>query len=659
MPRAILDVQPSERFALDPDFLVAYRTAPVPFGPLGEVTYRRTYSRTQPNGQSEEWWETIKRVVEGTYTVQKWHCARLHLPWSDDKAQESAQEMYRLIFTMKFLPPGRGLWMMGTPYVERMGGAALNNCGFVTTADLAKNFADPFCFLMDFSMLGVGVGGDTRGAGTTIIMAPQMANETFVVEDSREGWVALVRRILNAYAGVESYPLTIDYSQVRQAGTLIQGFGGVASGPEPLRRLVKGICDTLNPLIYKPITSEAIVDLFDLIGVCVVAGNVRRSAIIMLGQHDDTAFAELKNPQLHSEALMSHRWASNNSVFATVGMDYHAHAASTAINGEPGYFWLDNARAYGRMIDPPTQADAKAMGTNPCGEQTLENYELCNLVETFPSRHDTFEEYRRTLKFAYLYAKTITLIPTHNPRVNAVMMRNRRIGCSMSGITDAFVRHGKREFVQWMDQGYTYLRSLDNIYSDWLCVPRSRKITSVKPSGTVSLLPGVSPGIHYPHAQYYYRTIRMSKYSSLIPALRAANYRIEPAVTDPNTMVVYFPVHEPYFDRAKDDVSMWEQLENAAMVQAHWADNQVSITVTFKPHEAKDIRHALEFYESRLKAVSFLPLTDHQYTQAPYQTISPAEFIATSSLLSPVDWHIAKHDQMDVLCDGEACLLTT
>lgn len=656
-PRAIFEVLPEERFTLDPTFVQAFHTLVPPFGPLGEVTYRRTYARTKPDGTNEEWWETVQRVVNGTYTVQKRHCLRSHLPWSDAKAQDSAQEMYRLIFEMKFLPPGRGLWMMGTPYVERMGGAALNNCAMVTTAYLAKDFADPFCFLMDFSMLGVGVGGDTRGAGSILIFQPKQTAETFVVEDSREGWVALVRRILNSYVGLDSFPLTIDYRRVRPAGTIINGFGGVASGPGPLQDLVHGICDTLNPLIHKPITAEAIVDLFTRIGKCVVAGNVRRSAIIMLGDKDDETFAALKNPEQNAAALLSHRWASNNSIFAEVGMDYRPHAANTAANGEPGYFWLDNARAYGRMSDPPTHADAKAIGTNPCSEQTLESHELCCLVETFPSRHESYDQFQRTLKFAYLYAKTVTLIPTHNPKVNSVMLRNRRIGCSMSGIIDAFVKHGKRECVQWMDDGYAYLRRLDTLYSDWLGIPKSVKITSVKPSGTVSLLPGVSPGIHYPHAEYYWRTIRLSAQSTLVPALRHAGYRIEPSLTDRNTLVVYFPIHEAHFDRAKEDVSLWEQLENAALVQAHWADNQVSITVTFKADEAKDIRHALEFYETRLKSVSFLPLVDHQYAQAPYQTIDRTTYEQAIASIAPVNWHMTQHDQMDMLCDGDVCLI--
>jgi ribonucleoside-triphosphate reductase (thioredoxin) len=239
------------------------------------------------------------------------------------------------------------------------------------------------------------------------------------------------------------------------------------------------------------------------------------------------------------------------------------------------------------------------------------------------------------------------------------VMRNRRIGCSQSGIIDSFSKHGKREHLRWCDEGYKYLRKLDRVYSDWLCVPLSRKITSVKPSGTVSLLPGVSPGIHYPHSEFYYRTIRIGKGSPLAESLRVANYRVEDALEDPNSVVAYFPVHEKHFDRSKTQVSMWEQLENAAAMQSLWADNQVSITVTFKPEESADIKQALELYETRLKSVSFLPMEEHGYVQAPYQTISKDEYDEAVKHLKPVSYKQSTHEVTDAYCDGDFCAIKT
>lgn len=648
----MIDIEPEDRFALSKSFLAEFARREPDFGPVGYITYKRTYARPLPDGTSEEWWETCARVVEGVFSIQKWHAGRHHLPWSEAKARRSANEMYRLMFDMKFLPPGRGLWMMGTAYVEKHGGAALNNCAFVSTADLDRDtFTEPFEFLMDMSMLGVGVGGDTRGAGSVTIEMPSSAPIHYVVEDSREGWLKVLRLALRAYLG-EGVPV-FDYRNVRPAGQPIRGFGGISAGPEPLRRMVERIDEVLSHRIGQKITSSDIVDLFNIIGACVVSGNVRRSAEIMLGATDDASFLTLKSDPMHPW-----RWASNNSVLAEVGQDYSDVAERTGANGEPGYFWLDNARLFGRMADEPFNADWRAVGTNPCSEQTLEAYELCCLVETFPSRHDDAADFMNTLKYAYLYAKTVTLIPTHNRRTNAVMLRNRRIGTSMSGIVEAINKFGTREFLSnFADRGYTFIRQLDDQYSNWLAVPRSIKVTSVKPSGTVSLLPGVTPGIHFPHSEYYFRTIRISNNSALLPTLEAAGYRIEQDVVDPSAQVVYFPVHEKHFSRSKDDVTMWEQLELVAAMQYWWADNQVSATVTFNDRERHDIGHALELYESRLKSVSFLPLEDHGYAQAPYISIARNVYEEAASRITPIKITGDRHDTVDAYCDGDRCEL--
>ncbi len=664
-------------FQLDGEFIAGYAGRQPDWGPIGYVTYKRTYARALQSGSlyqrhldlasqhglrgSEEFWLTLVRVTEGTFELQRRHCESLALPWDPARAQASAREMYRLMWEFKFLPPGRGLWMMGTPAVEKIGGAVLANCAFVSTKDIAANFSDPFCFLMDMSMLGVGVGGDTRGAGQVRLVRPQVDPEPYVVEDTREAWVELIRRVLNAYVGVGRLPGRIDTSLVRPAGSAIRTFGGTASGPEPLEELWTSLVNLLETRIGLEVRSEDIVDIFNLIGRCVVAGNVRRSAEIMFGDTADEAFLDLKDREKNAAALDSHRWASNNSILATVGQKYAAVARRTAKNGEPGYLWLENARAYSRMDGAADHKDDAVMGTNPCGEQSLESHELCCLVETFPNRHDALWEYQRTLKYAYLYAKTVTLVPTHDRRTNAVMLRNRRIGTSMSGIVQAMKRLGKRQFFEWCEAGYEYICRVDRVYSRWLCIPESIKKTSIKPSGTVSLLPPpTTPGIHHPISQYYWRVIRFATDSPLVVALRDAGYRcvqLDPA-SEPNTTAVYFPVETPDFDRSEDEVSMWEQLETAAQVQRYWADNQVSVTIKFdKKTEGPQIRHALELYEVRLKGVAFLPHEDHGYAHAPYQRIDRETYEAAVAGLRPLDLNAVGNETQERFCDGDKCVV--
>ncbi len=1200
-------------FQLDDSFIAEYVGQQPKWGPVGYVTYKRTYARDldkvyerhtflgESNGLvgSEEFWLTLVRVVEGTFSILQDHCKSLRLPWNPEIAQRKAQEMYLHMWNFRFLPPGRGLWMMGAPAVAKVGGACLNNCGFQSTQNIATDFSSPFCALMDFSMLGVGVGGDVRGAGKITIKQPTFAEKVLTIEDTREGWVNVLRRILDAFVGLDTIPM-LDYSGIRPAGTPIRGFGGTASGPGPLQEMVKSILDVLHARVGQTITSSDIVDIFNLVGRCVVAGNVRRclpegalvhtkgglvpieriavgtevltsdgyhqvteairqgtqqlvtvttqmgefrctpnhrvavmtaprvhvfkqaqelvagdrlvfveqcipgldttlpswkyikpehsttcqditipeldarmgwflgmvagdgyvfanrenngmngcvmvavgndeyhdqiagrvreaftrfsvnysevepkaadncrkirasskqlawyfdehfkqpriplrvprcvlegrpevrgayvaglldadgcvktrpavlvtsaypaflkevqsvyaslgiptrlfqhrpaqgtwqalynltlvgedararyrklvqpfavkkianvdqrsgndfgypakwvmgrksginyqqkwsstngqmtthtytecggvvgdlipvtvleigsgaqaetydlsvegvhefvvdgllvhnSAEIMFGEPDDDGFLELKDKEKFAAANDSHRWASNNSIFAAVGQSYNKVAKQTSKNGEPGYFWLENARQFGRMGDPADGKDVLVSGGNPCQagwatvltpegirtfddidvgstiwsgqrwttvtakvatgvkavfgyhtafgtfygteqhrvvengvkvqardavaidvcplpedieifeyedlkcnshaitliedmgehdvyditvdapehtywtggllvsnclEQSLHDGELCNLVETFPFHHKNTKEFIRTLKFAYLYAKAVTLVPTHNPRTNAVTMKNRRIGCSMSGIVQAMAKFGRRGFLDLCDEGFAYILALDKEYSDWLCVPMSIKHTSVKPSGTISLLCQATPGIHHPHSEYYWRVIRFATDSKMLPALRAAGHRcvlIDPA-KEPNTTAVYFPVKVEGFERGERDVSMWEQLELAAALQAHWANNQVSVTVKFdKKTEGPQIARALELYETRLKGVSFLPHGDHGYDHMPYQEITKEEYEAAIAELKPLDLSRSLNEVQDSFCDGDKCVM--
>ncbi len=473
-------------FKLTDKFLAKYKNIVPPFGfnGLGYLVYMRTYSRVKENGENEMWWETVRRVVEGTYYMQQAHMDLQGLAWDSQKAQKSAQEMYDRIFNMKFLPPGRGLWAMGSPITEEKGiYAALNNCSFISTENLKEDLSRSFCFLMDASMLGIGVGFDIKGAGKLQVKGPNLNRQTehFQIPDTREGWVESLKLLLESYF-LNTPPIEFDYEMIRLAGVPIKGFGGVASGPQPLKDLHISIREILNEEIGKNISSTAIVDIMNIIGKCVVAGNVRRTAEIVFGEIEDEDYLDLKNYKVNPRRE-EFGWTSNNSIFAKIGMDYKKCAERTKINGEPGYAWLDNMKAYSRMNNGPDNKDHRASGGNPCLEQTLESQEICNLVETFPSRHIDLEDYKRTLKYAYLYAKTVTLGKTHWPETNRVMLRNRRIGCSMSGIAQFITNKGLHCLKEWCEEGYKTIQYYDQVYSDWFAIPKSIKTTSIKPSG--------------------------------------------------------------------------------------------------------------------------------------------------------------------------------
>ena len=664
-------------FRLTEEFVNTYKSKTVPWGyqdaagnSVGEITFLRTYSRLKEDGTKETWAEVCERVINGMYSLQKDHAKSSRLPWNDAKAQSSAKEAYDRLFQLKWTPPGRGLWVMGTKIVnEDRNSAALQNCSFVSTDSMTKlNPAKPFAFLMEASMLGVGVGFDDRGADKDFtIYAPQLG-ESYVVPDTREGWVESVSALINSYLKPDTKRPVFDYSQVRPAGTPIKTFGGTAAGHEPLERLHNHVSRIFNDRSGQKLTRRDIADIGNLIGVCVVSGNVRRSAELLIGRIDDADFLNLKNAEAfpdrnsYDPANPGWAWMSNNSVSVEVGQDLSPIIDGIARNGEPGVIWMDVTRKYGRLADPENNKDWRAAGYNPCAEQSLESMECCTLVETYLNRHDSLDDFKRTLKFAYLYAKTVTLLPTHWEETNAIMQRNRRIGTSISGVANFADNKGLPMLRTWMDAGYATITAYDKSYSEWLGIRESIKTTTVKPSGTVSILAGESPGVHWPvGGKHFLRAIRFANSDPMLPLFKMAQYRVEPASESPNTTsVVFFPV-ESNAIRSEKDVSIYEKMALAATAQRYWSDNSVSVTISFDPEkEADAIGTVLHMYDGQLKTVSFLPSGNAIYPQMPYTQITAEEYESYKMTLFPIDFAgvyagMAADAVGEAYCTTDAC----
>ena len=581
------------------------------------------------------------------YSLQKDHAKQSRLPWNDSKAQASAKEAYARLFELKWTPPGRGLWVMGTDIVNKQkNSAALQNCAFVSTNEMTKaNPGKPFAFLMEASMLGVGVGFDDKGADKGFDIYEPSGAQEYVIPDTREGWQESTVALINSYLKADQPVWEFNYDEVRPYGTPIKTFGGTASGPEPLIKLHNHIAKLFTGRAGQKLTRRDLADIGNMIGVCVVSGNVRRSAELLIGRIDDEDFLNLKNaekfPERNSYDAQNPGWAwmSNNSVEVSVGTDFSPIVDHIAMNGEPGVIWMDMSRKYGRLADPANNKDHRVVGFNPCAEQSLESFEMCTLVETYLNRHDSLEDYKRTLKFAYLYAKTVTLLPTHWEETNAIMQRNRRIGTSMSGIANFADIHGLPALSKWMDEGYAVVKKYDETYSEWLGVRESIKTTTVKPSGTVSILAGESPGVHWtPGGKYFLRAIRFSNSDPMLPLFKMANYTVEPASESPDsTSVVFFPVKSDA-ERAERDVSIYEKMALAATAQKWWSDNSVSVTITFDPEtESKDVGSVLHMYDGQLKTVSFLPSGNHVYPQMPYTQITQDQYDEYAMKLFPID----------------------
>lgn len=608
---------------------------------LAELTYIAKYSRIKDDGTKEQWYETCQRCVEGMYSILKDWCKRQRTPWNEFKAQKSAQEAYEMMFAFKWTPPGRGLANMGTKMVhEEQNNASLNNCAAISTEKLSTHSAYeatmPFTRLMEMSMHGVGVGFDTRGAGKLTIHEPDEQDPmSWIIPDTREGWAESIAILLETYFFKNRHAIHFDYSLVRAAGSPLKRFGGTASGPEPLRKLHDGIRHQFIDRQGTKITSRDIVDIMNQIGKAVVAGGARRSALIALGDARDEDYINLKNWELpeNAERTGSDGWAwtSNNSVFAHDDDDLSHLVDKIAINGEPGIIYVDTMQKYGRLKDPATNKDYRANLVNPCAEISLEPHEFCCLVELYPANSDTFGEFERAIKHAYMYAKAVTLMPSVWAETNEVITRNRRIGVSMTGIVEFIETRSWREMKKWMNDGYDKLRGLDQKYSEWLGVRESIKVSTVKPAGTTSIISGTTSGVHWPTTSgFYIRRQRFLKHDPIVKAIEAAGYHVEPDVMDPDqTVVAEFPTTGLEV-RSERDVSIWEKAHLAVMAQRYWADNLVSITVSFdRDNEDGEIAPLLRSLEGQLKSVSFLPISAEgtSYAQAPFEPLGTVKAI--------------------------------
>lgn len=642
----------TQRFGLEYGFQAYLRCLKPNFGynGFGEFVFYRTYSRMKSNGSQESWSDVVIRVIEGIMSIRKSHYLRNYIPWDEYYWQKTAQSMAISLFDMKWMPPGRGLWAMGTPYIYERGSMSLYNCAYVTLN--LKTLDTELEWLMDALMCGVGVG---FGARSELIPYRRNRNPetTYVIPDSKEGWTQSVKQLIGSYIHPHSTNPVFDYSKIRARGLPIKGFGGIASGPEILRKLHEQIRLVLNAFVDNKITSTRLkVDLANLIGCCVVSGNVRRSAEIAIGDINDLTFLDLKDYNKFPERA-NYGWMSNNSVILKENEDFEKLsliADRVVRNGEPGYINLVNFEK-GRLNGENYIID-KAVGINPCGEIPLEDYETCNVVETCPLRCSSVDDWYNACKFATIYASTVTLLPTHRPETNNVVTRNRRIGISIMGVADWKTMLSPPKIRRAMRNGYKIVRETNRQLAAESGIPASIRVTTIKPGGTVPKLAGVTGGIGYPTSKYTLRRVRVADSGPITEFLIKNGVPHEPAKYSDNTLIFEFPIIQNHAPPAKN-ISLWHQAANLVEVQSDWSDNAVSNTLYFKENE--DVLPVLTFLAPLTKSVSMLPVDTNTYEQMPEQELTEEQFSRLKQI--NIDWSkfSGSDGQDDRYCSGDRC----
>jgi len=612
------------------------------FGGFGEIVYQTNYSRRKPDGTQEKWMDTCRRVVEGALSIRKNWYSMHSLKWDDQYWTNQASDLLYYIYTLKMLPPGRGLWAQGTEYVYERGSMALNNCG--ASAIWSDSFAEDLGWVMDSLMCGTGVGlrlfTNDQLREQLEVPAPKVDQNNYIdIADSREGWVNSVIQLLNSHRkGGDTRYISFNYDKIRKLGSPIKGFGGTASGPKPLIELHERIRKYMYDFIYKRHDhTRTFADIANAIGQCIIAGNVRRSAELILGSPHDDSFLNLKNYELHPERAEI-GWMSNNTALFQDKSDFsklEKIAEMICVRGEPGISNMHNVQKYERFgqIGRPD----KAFMCNPCSEIPLEDKELCNLMELFPVRAKSKKEWLRMCELGTMYTTSVSLLPTHNEETNAVVARNRRIGISICGVSDWFDKWGAFKIIRFMRAGYDHIKETAQFYNEQAGVPIPIRITTVKPSGTVSQLAGLSPGMHFPTHKFAIRRMRISETSPVLAILERAGIPVEDEVNNKGTKVIEYPIYTGA-TRPISEVTAWEQFSLLALLQREWSDNMVSCTISFKEEEKNDLSRMLAHYIPLIKSVSLLPIKSGIYPQMPYEGITEEEYKKRVECLKPLDW---------------------
>ena len=614
---------------IDDEFVASYANRPVPWGfnGMGEIVFLRTYSRTKDDGSIETWPETIQRVINGAVEIG--------VPYTREEAEELFDHMYHLRCSMS----GRALWQLGTSMVARFGGASLNNCYFTNIETI-----EDFEFLFDYLMLGGGVGfsverskiHDLPKIKTGVTITHERSNDAdIIVPDSRTGWRRLLHSVLKSYFDTGK---SFSYSTIliREFGAPLKTFGGTASGPGALIEGITDICKVLDNRVGKKLRSVDVLDICNIIGRIVVSGSSRRSAQIAMGDPDDVLFLRAKN--WGSGNIPGWRANSNNSLYAD-GWDEMPTELWRGYDGSGEPYGLVNrklARTYGRLGEK--RPDPTIEGFNPCAEIGLADGESCNLATIFLPNIESLTQLLSISRLLYMTQKQITRLPYPYEKTTNIVKANARLGQSITGVLQA-----TEQQISWLDATYNYLRDLDKEYSAEKGFPESVRMTTVQPSGTLSLLPGVTPGVHPAFAPYYIRRVRFGSADPLVDACRKRGYKVVWDIgidgrEDHTRYVVEFPCMSPEGSVMAADMTAVEQLEWVKKMQTEWADNAVSVTVYYRKEELDSIKEWLsKNYDKGVKSVSFLLHSDHNFVLPPYEEINREAY---EKMVSKIDFSV-------------------
>ena len=627
------------------EFIETYddKQTPWGFGGLGEVVYLRTYSRPiEELGRNETWTETISRAIEGAVEI------------GTPLTQSEAESLFDHMFYLRCSFSGRALWQLGTPLVRKFNATSLNNCYFTNIEKI-----EDFELLFEYLMLGGGVGFSVERSKIHelpkvkpgVSITHERTNDAdIIVPDSRQGWKRLLHSVLKSFFDTGK-SFTYSTILVREFGAPLKTFGGTASGPGALIEGINDICKVMQNREGKKLRSIDVLDICNIIGRIVVSGSSRRSAQIAIGDPDDVLFIRAKN--WSTGTIPAWRANSNNSIFADA-YDEIMPELWRGYDGSGEPYGLVNrrlARSYGRLGE--RAVDNSIEGFNPCAEIGLADGESCNLSTIFLPNVESLEQLKEISTLLYKVQKQITRLEYPYSKTTEIVRKNARLGQSITGVLQA-----PEEKIGWLDEAYKNLKAYDEKYSAERGWPASVRLTTVQPSGTLSLLPGVTPGIHPGYASFYIRRVRFGASDPLVDACRKRGYKVQWDIgidgrEDHTRYVVDFPCTSPDGAVLAANMTAVDQLEWVKKMQTAWADNAVSVTVYYRREELPAIQEWLsKNYDKGVKSVSFLLHSDHNFPLPPYEEITKEQY---EKLFSKINFAIPLHTHTGEMLDLDNC----
>jgi ribonucleoside-triphosphate reductase (thioredoxin) len=568
------------------------------------------------------------------------------------KISKDIVKAYQRVHDLKAMPSMRALQFSGEAIVKN--NARQYNCSFVNV-----NYPGVFNEILYLLLSGVGVGFSVQSHHIRNLPEIQLPREEgeFIVHDSIQGWAQTVETLFDAYFNGRIKP-QFNFTRVRPKGAYLVTTGAKAPGPEPLRKMLEEVEARLKLSVGKRLSSLELHDIICIISDAVLAGGIRRAALISLFDANDESMLRSK----HGEWWVKHPYrarANNSAVLVRneVKKDQFEYIYDMCIQsyaGEPGFFWTND----------------KDLGTNPCAEISLNSHQFCNLTTINQTGIKDKKDFLNRVYAAGLIGTlqaSYTEFPYLTPKWKETTEREALLGVSFTGIADS----PGLVTADWLQEGAELVRSVNQQYAKKIGSNPAARLTAIKPEGTASCVLGSSSGIHARFAPHYLRRIRLNKdnalaqyFKNIIPDL------VEDDVTSSNTSVITIPQKSPKGSIVRADETALDSFNRVLFYNENWIkpghvsgvnNHNVSVTINYKPEEVDGLRKKLWQERTRYSAVSLLPYDGGSYKQAPFEECSEETYLKYEELVKEVDLRQVKEyeDKTErvesIACAGNSC----